>query len=187
MIFAVPRAQLLDGSVNSMTVIHEVEDPWGGNDVETVEYGEFVPDKDLMNSLPVPITGDERDMGWAVRKVLRVWRVSGDDYAVDFISSPGMEAIAAYMGVVTAYGHDDDWGTYLILSHGGGISTVYCHLIDVEVKLGQYVGTGDVIGHIGEKTDDVGAHLEFRIFADGEKADPEDYIETYMNGPLWTD
>ena len=186
-IYAVPRDQLLSGSVDSVTVIHEVDDPWSETEGETVGYGEFEPDSDLLNSLPVPPTGEDRDMDGALRKLLRVRRVSGDDYAVDFISSPGIEAVSAYMGVVTAYGHDDDWGTYLILTHGGGVSTVYCHLIDVEVRPGQTVGKGEVLGHIGEKTDDLGAHLEFMIFVDGEKADPEDYIYTYMNSSLWSD
>ena len=181
-IYAVPRVQMLTAHVDSVSVVSGAAPEGPGP-----EYGEVRPDGNALDSLPVPVTGDERDMGWAVRKVLRVWRVSGDDYAVDFISSPGMEAVAAYDGIVTAYGHDDHYGTYVEIAHGGGITTHYSHLMSVDVAPGDRVSKGAPIGVIGELTDDVGAHLEFRIFADGEKADPEDYIETYMNGPLWTD
>ena len=186
-IYAVPRDQFISGSVDSISVIHEITDTENTEPAKAEPvYGE-IDTSSIPEGMPVPVTGDERDMSWPVGKCLNVWRVPGDDYAVDFISHPGMEAISAYMGVVTAYGHDDDWGTYLILSHGGGITTVYCHLLDVEVQLGQIVAKGDVIGYIGEKADDLGSHLEFRIFVDGEKADPEDYLATYMNSPLFTD
>ena len=98
-----------------------------------------------------------------------------------------MDVVAAFDGVVTTYGHDDYYGDYLIIAHAGGVSTVYSHLMSVTVGPGATVSQGDVIGSTGAMVDDLGAHLEFRVFVDGEKVDAEPYIKTYNGAPLFTD
>lgn len=183
-VYAVPKVELLQGKVNGLSVISKAEDPDSTPEGEP-EYGEKWPDKNTAESLSVP---GEWEMSWPVRKCLRIWRVEEDDCAVDFISSPGMEAVAAFDGIVTTYGYDNYYGTYLMILHGGGIQTIYTHLLSVEVGPGATVSQGDVIGYIGEKSDDVGAHLEFYVFSGGSKVDAEPYLQrNFRGGEPFTD
>ena len=182
-VYAVPKVELLQGKVSGLSVIYKAEDP--GTTEGEPEFGEKWPDKNTAESLSVP---GEWEMSWPVRKCLRIWRSEEDDCAVDFISTPGMEAVAAFDGIVTTYGHDNNYGTYLMILHGDGIQTVYTHLLSVEVGPGAWVSQGDVIGHIGEMSDDTGAHLEFYVFSGGSKVDAEPYLARgYMSDELFTD
>lgn len=96
----------------------------------------------------------------------------------------GKNIYAAQSGtVITAYG-DSDWhggfGNYVIIDHGGGLSTVYAHCSAVTVAVGQTVSKGDVIGYVGSTGWSTGNHLHFETRVDGTAVDPFGYGYEYV-------
>ena len=78
---------------------------------------------------------------------------------------------------------NDACGGTIIISHAGGFKTGFCHMQKIDVKPGQQVKQGDVIGVSGGGSNDVGhgrsdgRHLHFTLRKDGQIVDPMDYID----------
>ena len=67
-------------------------------------------------------------------------------------------------GIVTLAENDLYYtGATLIFDHGHGISTLYMHLDEIFVKVGDHVKKGDVIGTVGETGRATGPHLDIRL------------------------
>jgi murein DD-endopeptidase MepM/ murein hydrolase activator NlpD len=64
------------------------------------------------------------------------------------------------------------YGNYIILDHGGGISTLYAHLKLVKVKVGQVVNAGELIGLCGSTGLSTGPHLHFEVREKGTPVNP---------------
>lgn len=113
------------------------------------------------------------------------WR-GGNHYGIDVGNAGigGKNIYAAQSGtVITAYG-DGGWhggfGNYIIVDHGGGISTVYAHCSGVNVSVGQQVNKGDVIGYVGSTGWSTGNHLHFETRVNGTAVDPFSYSYEYV-------
>ena len=68
------------------------------------------------------------------------------------------------------------YGNYLILDHGGGISTMYAHCKNIFVSVGQVVAEGQTIASCGSTGTSTGAHLHFEVRSNGTPVDPLTYI-----------
>lgn len=68
------------------------------------------------------------------------------------------------------------YGIYVIIDHGGGVTTVYAHLSSISVKKGAYVYQGDKIGEVGSSGNSTGPHLHFSVYVDGYAKDPLNYV-----------
>ena len=73
------------------------------------------------------------------------------------------------------------WGNYIVVDHGGGLSTLYAHCRAIYVYEGQNVTKGDVIGLVGCTGWSTGDHLHFEVREDGYRVDPlkYDYQDVY--------
>ncbi len=71
----------------------------------------------------------------------------------------------------------DSRGNYITLEHSSGYITKYYHLQKVEVKRGQKVLKGEVIGRLGSTGKSTGPHLHFEIVKDGVEKNPETYLK----------
>ncbi len=114
------------------------------------------------------------------------WRFNNTDFhtGVDITGSGvhGAKVVAANTGTVVftktcpyngyAYGY----GTYIIVDHGGGISTLYAHLSNITVQKGDIVAMGEQIGNVGNTGWSTGAHLHFEVRVDGSAVNPISYI-----------
>ena len=67
------------------------------------------------------------------------------------------------------------WGNYMVVDHGGGVSTLYAHCRQIFVREGQQVTRGDVIGLVGCTGWSTGDHLHFEVREDGYRVDPFKY------------
>lgn len=113
------------------------------------------------------------------------WR-GGNHYGIDVGNAGigGKNIYAAQSGtVITAYS-DGGWhggfGNYVIIDHGGELSTVYAHCSAVTVSVGQTVNKGDVIGYVGSTGWSTGNHLHFETRVDGTAVDPFSYSYEYV-------
>lgn len=70
------------------------------------------------------------------------------------------------------------YGNYVVISHGGGISTLYAHMMSksATVKKGDTVVKGQVIGYVGTTGNSTGYHLHIEFIVDGERKNPLNYI-----------
>ena len=85
-------------------------------------------------------------------------------YGIDIAAKKGTIIISSGTGVVTM-AEDDLYytGGTIIMDHGHGISTIYSHLENVLVSVGDKINQGDVIGTVGSTGRSTGPHLDFRI------------------------
>ena len=65
--------------------------------------------------------------------------------------------------------------TILILDHGFGYKSIYAHLSDFNVRVGQKVQRGDVIGYVGNTGTSVANHLHYEIKLNGTNIDPVNF------------
>lgn len=68
-------------------------------------------------------------------------------------------------------------GNYVVVSHGGGIYTVYMHCSSVAVSSGQKVSKGQVIAYVGSTGISTGNHLHFGVQVNGSYVNPWDYLK----------
>lgn len=81
------------------------------------------------------------------------------------------------------------YGNCVKIDHGNGYYTLYAHLSDVTVKLGQQVSKGQVIGHMGNTGNSYGTHLHFEVRKGASNCiDPAPYIAADLPGlPTYTE
>ena len=85
-------------------------------------------------------------------------------YGIDIAANKGTMILSSGTGVVTMAESDLYYtGGTIIMDHGHGISTIYSHLEDVLVEIGDQINQGDVIGTVGSTGRSTGPHLDFRI------------------------
>lgn len=91
--------------------------------------------------------------------------------------SRGCTVVAAESGTVTFAGWYGSGGYTVIINHGGGLSTMYCHMQPgLKVRSGQYVSRGQAIGQIGATGYVTGAHLHFEVKVNGNNVNPAPYL-----------
>ena len=85
-------------------------------------------------------------------------------YGIDIAAKQGTMIKSSGTGVVTM-AEDDLYytGGTVIMDHGHGISTIYSHLENVLVSVGDRINQGDIIGTVGSTGRSTGPHLDFRI------------------------
>lgn len=85
--------------------------------------------------------------------------------------------LAADEGVIEYAGYKSGGlGNAIIINHNNGFKTVYGHMKSVNVKKGQIVEKGDVIGIMGSTGHSTGTHLHFEIYLNGNLKNPTSYL-----------
>ena len=108
----------------------------------------------------------------------------GDHQGVDIAAAPGQPVRASADGIVMRAGTIGGLGKAIYLAHGYGITTRYGHMSKVEVRPGQRVKRGDVIGRVGNTGRSTGYHLHYEVRQDGQPVNPLVYILDGSGGPL---
>ena len=94
-------------------------------------------------------------------------------YGLDYAQKTGTPIKAMLSGVVTLAEKDLYYtGATLIFDHGHGISTLYMHMNEIFVEMGQEVKKGDIIGTVGKSGRATGPHLDVRLNWFDIKLDP---------------
>ena len=94
-------------------------------------------------------------------------------YGIDFHAPEGTPVKAMMDGEVTLSENDMYFtGGTIIFDHGHGISTLYMHMKDIKVKVGQKVRKGQIVGTLGQSGRATGPHLDIRLNWFDVKLDP---------------
>ena len=94
-------------------------------------------------------------------------------YGLDFAQIKGSPIKAMNNGIVTLAEKDLFYtGATLIFDHGHGISTLYMHMNEIFVNVGDHVKKGDIVGTIGTSGRSTGPHLDIRLNWFGIRLDP---------------
>lgn len=112
--------------------------------------------------------------GMRLHPILHIWRMhTGVDLGVPsgtpiYSMDEGTVIIARYSGA---------YGNYVVVDHGGGITTLYAHASRLLVNEGQKVKKGQMIMKSGNTGYSTGAHLHFEVRRNGGHIDPTPYIK----------
>lgn len=92
------------------------------------------------------------------------------------VPAPGGTPVqAASSGVVTTAKRGPSYGNYCVIYHGNGYATLYAHMQSLpNVKAGDVVSAGQVIGYVGSTGDSTGNHLHFELTINGSLANALD-------------
>jgi len=100
----------------------------------------------------------------------------GSHQGVDIAAAPGQPVMASADGVVVRAGLVGGLGQAVYIAHGFGVTTRYGHMSRIEVRPGQRIKRGDVVGRVGNTGRSTGYHLHYEVRVDGDPVNPLAYI-----------
>lgn len=95
---------------------------------------------------------------------------------IDIAAPQGTPVRASAKGKVINIGEYYFTGKTIVVDHGDGFKTLYCHLHDIKVKDGQKVRKGEVIGTVGKTGRATGPHLHFGVSLNNQRVSPELFL-----------
>jgi murein DD-endopeptidase MepM/ murein hydrolase activator NlpD len=95
---------------------------------------------------------------------------------IDITAPKGSKVLATADGVVEFAGWYGDYGKTVIIRHPSGYLTLYGHLSQIDVKEGQRVKAGDVVGRVGSTGRSTGTHLHYEVIKDNKPIDPSKFL-----------
>jgi murein DD-endopeptidase MepM/ murein hydrolase activator NlpD len=97
-------------------------------------------------------------------------------FGIDFSNDIGTAIYATAAGIVKRVGYDEGYGKFIRLDHENGYETMYAHLYSNQVREGDRVYKGQIIGLMGSSGLSTGPHLHYEVIAGGEKVNPSEYL-----------
>ena len=95
---------------------------------------------------------------------------------LDIVADAGTPIHAPADGVVTRASRWGNYGKCVEISHGYGYVTRYAHMSEIDVRPGDRIERGSVIGEVGSTGRSTGPHLHYEVFRDGRRVNPWKYI-----------
>ncbi|MGV7215810.1 peptidoglycan DD-metalloendopeptidase family protein [Bradyrhizobium sp. UFLA05-112] len=95
---------------------------------------------------------------------------------LDFRAATGDPVRVTANGKVVSAGWSGGYGRMIEVDHGNGLSTRYGHLSEINVKVGEIVKIGQVVGLVGSTGRSTGPHLHYETRIDGEAVDPQKFL-----------
>jgi len=139
--------------------------------------------EDMLSSIPAIQPVANKDLkrmasGYGYR-IDPHYKVRKHHDGMDFTASTGTEVYATGDGkVVRADSNSSGYGKHIRIDHGYGYVTLYAHLSKIQVKSGQEVKRGDIIGLVGNTGKSMGPHLHYEVRKEGQPINP---INFYFN------
>jgi len=118
---------------------------------------------------PVPYSRKTSGFGMREHPILHTQRAHK---GVDYSAPAGTPVISVSDGVVLESGFQGGFGNTVIIKHNARQSTVYAHLSKINVRKGQSIKQGDLVGAVGSTGLATGPHLHFEFRINGQHVDP---------------
>lgn len=116
------------------------------------------------------------EFGWRLHPIYGYYKYHS---GVDIGASYGTDVLAADSGTVVVSDYDSGYGNYVMIDHGNGTQTLYGHMSQRLVSVGDTVSQGETIGLVGATGAATGPHIHFEIWVDGSRVNPLDYFSDY--------
>lgn len=107
--------------------------------------------------------------GWRTHPIFGTRRFHA---GIDIGAPSGSTVMAAGTGEVVFAGEKTGYGRHVIVSHGGGVATLYAHLSSISAGHGTVLARGGTIGAVGCTGYCTGPHLHFEVRVNGEPDNP---------------
>jgi len=95
---------------------------------------------------------------------------------LDISALAGTPILASAAGAVTYAGTRSGYGKTVEIDHGFGYKTRYAHAGSIQVKRGQRVDRGDILGEVGKTGLATAPHLHYEVLIDGRQVNPREYL-----------
>ncbi len=136
--------------------------------------------EEMLRAIPaiMPISNNDLTRtasGFGLR-VHPFYKITKFHAGMDFTSPMGTEIYSTGNGmVVDVVASQRGYGKHIIVDHGFGYESVYAHLDRFNVRKGQKVQRGDVIGFVGNTGMSLAPHLHYEVKLNGRNVDPINY------------
>ena len=142
----------------------------------TDDFKTMARDKDKHDGVDFSPIGDERVLAVAAGRVVRA-----DDRCTHNFRKTKLNKYGRYIdpcdekgGVISKFG---SYGKYITIEHADGTLTMYAHLKKIQVRYGQKVKKGQVLGVMGSTGSANGTHLHFEVLVSGRPVDPRYFLD----------
>ncbi len=155
--YVTPNQQQLDRIGRERVIIDNAIDNWRDAELDAI-------------ALEAPVSG-RRSSSFGLRRFYNDQPRSPHS-GMDIAAVEGTPVLAPRAGIVTAVGDFYFNGNTVIVDHGQGLVTMYCHLSAIDVAFGDTVDTGERLGAVGATGRVTGPHLHFGVYLGGNAVDP---------------
>lgn len=152
--------------------------------VQSKSYDEIIDlaknKEKMLSSIPAIMPIANKDLkrtasGWGYR-IHPIYKIRKFHYGMDFTAPKGTEIYATGDGVVEiVQSSKRGYGNQVVLNHGFGYKTRYAHMSAFNVRPGQKVKRGDVIGFVGNTGTSTADHLHYEVHLNNKKINPVNY------------
>ncbi|MGD9931777.1 MAG: M23 family metallopeptidase [Mangrovibacterium sp.] len=132
----------------------------------------------MLASIPAVMPVSNKDLkrtasGWGFR-IHPIYKIRRFHYGMDFTAPIGTEIYATGDGIVKdVQTSRTGYGRWIVIDHGFGYETLYGHMNEFNVKVGQAVKRGSVIGYVGNAGTSSGPHLHYEVHKNGKAVNPQ--------------
>lgn len=137
-------------------------------------YGSEIPDIQLPVQGPISSSFGPREDPFSHQLKLHK--------GIDIAAFEGTKVIAALPGRIVYAGYEKGYGKTVLVQHTRGIQTRYGHLGAINVKEGDLISSGDVLGVVGTTGRSTGPHLHFEVMRSGRHVDPLSQLKSKYAG-----
>jgi len=136
--------------------------------------------EDMLRSVPAILPISNKDLtrtasGFGLR-IHPIYKIIKFHNGMDFTAPAGTDVYSTGNGVIVAVlSSKRGLGNHIIIDHSFGYTSIYAHLSNFNVRVGQKVQRGDVIGFVGNTGTSVANHLHYEIKLNGTNIDPVNY------------
>jgi murein DD-endopeptidase MepM/ murein hydrolase activator NlpD len=155
--------------------------------VQSVSYDEVIKlaksKEAMLASIPAIQPISNKDLtrtasGWGYR-IHPIYKIRKFHEGMDFTAPTGTDVYATGDGtILEAESTFRGYGNKIMIDHGYGYKSLYGHLNEIDVKVGQKVKRGDVIGKVGNTGLSTAPHLHYEVSINNEKVNP---VNFYFN------
>jgi murein DD-endopeptidase MepM/ murein hydrolase activator NlpD len=187
---SIPAAALLDARGQdgaSLAARMQPVLPPGDEEILPARSMPFEPADPERLDLLWPVETRTISSSWGPRMRTRVVRVKqtskkkrvryrGSHRGVDLTAPSGTNVYATMDGEVVAVGRHRQYGNFVVVDHGNGVSTLYAHNRANFVEGGEVVRRGQKIAEVGRTGNATGAHLHFELRLGGDRQNPLPFL-----------